>query len=293
MSHITNGRSSQILALRTSITTLQEELDFANGTVPALDRCFDRRETLTGTCDKHGEYQQLRIWTEYSGRVAEKFSRCPHCVSEELEAVKSQLRSLQVANLMDKANIPDRFAGCSFTSYEPVNKSAKHNLEILRNYAAAWPQMYEAGTSLILCGKPGTGKNHLAVALAKSLIEQHQASVLLTSVMRIIRAVRRTWEKGSEHSEEDVIALYTGMDLLIIDEVGIQYGSESEMIILFDIMNTRYERMLPTVLISNLTPAEISQVISDRLTDRMVEGGGATLMFDWNSYRSTKGAPAV
>ena len=66
MSHITNGRSSQILALRTSITTLQEELDFANGTVPALDRCFDRRETLTGTCDKHGEYQQLRIWTEKS-----------------------------------------------------------------------------------------------------------------------------------------------------------------------------------------------------------------------------------
>lgn len=58
-------------------------------------------------------------------------------------------------------------------------------------------------------------------------------------------------------------------------------------------MNTRYERMLPTVLISNLTPAEISQVISDRLTDRMVEGGGATLVFDWNSYRSTKEAPAV
>lgn len=293
MSQIASGRSSQILSLRNNITALQEELNFANGAVPALDRCFDKRETRTSTCDKHGKYQQLRIWTEYSGRVAEKFSRCPHCVSEELEAVKSQLRSLQVANLMDKANIPERFTGCSFANYEPVNKSALHNLGILREYASAWPQMYEAGTSLILCGKPGTGKNHLAVALAKILIEQHQASVLLTSVMRIIRAVRRTWEKDSEDNEEDVIALYTGMDLLIIDEVGIQYGSESEMIILFDIMNTRYERMLPTVLISNLTPGEISQVISDRLTDRMVEGGGATLVFDWNSYRSQKGAPAV
>ncbi len=293
MSHTTNGRSSQIMALKASITTLQEELDFANGTVPPLDRCFDKRETLTDSCKTHGDYQQLRIWTEYSGRVADKFSRCPHCISAELESAKSQLRMLQVDGLIEKANIPDRFAGCSFANYEPVNKAAQHNLGIMRDYASAWPQMYEAGTSLILSGRPGTGKNHLAVALAKSVIEQHQASVFLTSVMRIIRAVRRTWEKGSEHSEEDVIALYTGKDLLIIDEVGIQYGSESEMIILFDIMNTRYERMLPTVLISNLAPGEISQVISERLTDRMVEGGGATLVFDWPSYRSSKGAPAV
>lgn len=288
-----NGRDEQIWQLKIRIGELQGEMSFADGNVSEMDRHFSQREIISGTCEKHGEYQRTRLWHEYGGRIAEKLSRCPHCIREEIEQAKSTRRNLLVEKLTEQANIPDRFANCCFDSYEAVNKEAKYNLDVLKAYSSAWPKMYDAGTSLILCGKPGTGKNHLAVSLAKSIIEKHQASVLLTSVMRIIRAVRRSWGKDSERSEEDVIAFYTGLDLLIIDEVGIQYGSESEMIILFDIMNTRYERMLPTVLISNLAPGEISQVIGDRLTDRMVEGGGATLVFDWNSYRSTKGAPAV
>ena len=293
MSYVSTQRSANIQSLKTTISALQEELSFAGGKVSVLDRCFDRQESVDGSCQTHGKFTQQRIWTEYNGRVAEKFSRCPKCIASELDTAQTNLRAIQTEILTERANIPERFAGCSFENYQAVNKSAQNNLSILRDYASAWPQMLDAGTSLILTGRPGTGKNHLAVALAKSIIEQHQATVLLTSVMRIIRAVRRTWEKGSERSEEEVIANYTGVDLLIIDEIGIQYGSESEMIILFDIMNTRYERMLPTVLISNLSLPQISQVISDRLTDRMVEGGGATLVFDWPSYRSKKGAPAV
>lgn len=295
MSYQINARNSQVQSLRTTISTLQEDLSFAGGKVSALDRCFDRQEVVAGSCETHGKFQKQRIWTQFqhNGRVSEKFSRCPDCITADLEAAQNSLRTIQTEMLTERANIPERFAGCSFDNYQAVNKSAQTNLSILRGYASAWPQILDAGSSLILTGRPGTGKNHLAVALAKSIIEQHQATVQLTSVMRIIRAVRRTWEKGSELSEEDVIARYTGVDLLIIDEVGIQYGSESEMIILFDIMNTRYERMLPTVLISNLALPQISQVIGDRLTDRMVEGGGATLVFDWPSYRSQKGAPAV
>lgn len=293
MRNIPTQRGADIQSLKTKISALQEEMRFAGGKPSELDRCFDRHETVTGTCEKHGEFTQQRIWMEYSGRMAEKFSRCPQCITAELEAAQSSLHAIQTEMLKERANIPERFAACSFENYQVVNQSAQKNLAMLKAYAKAWPQMLDAGTSLILTGRPGTGKNHLAVALAKNIIEQHQASVQLTSVMRIIRAVRRTWGKGSELSEEEAIAHYTGVDLLIIDEIGVQYGSESEMIILFDILNTRYERMLPTVLISNLTLPQITQVISERLTDRMIEGGGATLIFDWPSYRSQKGAPAV
>ena len=76
---------------------------------------------------------------------------------------------------------------------------------------------------------------------------------------------------------------------MIIDEVGVQFGSEAEKLIMFEIINTRYERMKPTILISNQTKEELAAFIGERVLDRMSDGGGCTLSFTWDSYRS-KGA---
>ncbi len=58
------------------------------------------------------------------------------------------------------------------------------------------------------------------------------------------------------------------MDLLIIDEVGVQFGSAAEMAILQEIINARYEIILPTILISNLSPEELWAFISPRIAEQ-------------------------
>ena len=102
-----------------------------------------------------------------------------------------------------------------------------------------------------------------------------------------VRSVKETWRPGSEHSERKAIGRFYEPDLLILDEVGVQFGSEAEKIILYDIINGRYERVLPTILISNLPEAELGAYLGDRVLDRMSEGGGVTLAFDWPSKRAT------
>ena len=59
----------------------------------------------------------------------------------------------------------------------------------------------------------------------------------ITDVMRLTRAVKSTWRHNAEMTEEDVIERFASLDLLIIDEVGVQFGSPTEMTILQEIIN--------------------------------------------------------
>ncbi|WP_238149133.1 ATP-binding protein [Arsenophonus endosymbiont of Aleurodicus floccissimus] len=130
------------------------------------------------------------------------------------------------------------------------------------------------GGGLVMCGKPGTGKNHLAIGIGKLIIENFMASVRLTSAIKIARNFKATWAKDSEERESDVIEMYASLDLLIIDEVCVQFGNDVEKMILFEIINCRYENLKPTILISNLPKEELATFVGERVINRMNDGGG-------------------
>lgn len=174
-----------------------------------------------------------------------------------------------------------------------MNADAQRNLEACRRYASSWEKCLAAGTSMIMIGNCGTGKNHLAVSMAKNIIRHHLATVEITDVMRLTRAVKNTWRHNSERTEDEVIDHFVSLDLLIIDEVGVQFGTPTEITILQEIINARYESVLPTILISNLTFDQLKESIGERIVDRVTDGGRNCLVFGWESYRAHIGGVAA
>ncbi|MFZ4170922.1 ATP-binding protein [Enterobacter ludwigii] len=273
--------------------TLRDEMAFVReGKTPWRHENWQESRG-TGNCDKHGEYH-TRILTgpEYRGVPAVKTSRCPACITAELDQVKSELRALHVTDLLDEAGIARRFEHCELTNYQPVNDAARLNLGACQRYVATWPERFKLGTGMVMIGNCGTGKNHLAVSMAKEIIRNHLATVEITDVMRLTRAVKSTWRHRADSTEEEVIERFASLDLLIIDEVGVQFGSPTEMTILQEIINARYESILPTILISNLTFDQLKESIGERIVDRVTDGGRNRLAFGWESFRGREGVAA-
>ena len=64
--------------------------------------------------------------------------------------------------------------------------------------------------------------------------------------------------------------------------------SDFEKQILFDVLNERYEKRKPCILLSNIAPSELSGYLGERVADRLREDGGKLIAFDWESYRRMK-----
>jgi DNA replication protein DnaC len=245
-------------------------------------------ETVSADCAKHGTYQAKRfVMLPGTDPIV---SGCPRCQSEHrtkreeserAETERARLRRIET--LTHESCIPARYIGCTLDTFRTDNAGQKRALEIARRYVESFPSR---GASLVLCGKPGTGKTHLACAIAQAMIDQLRSAMFAT-VISAIRHIKDTYRKDSERSETDAVNDFLRPDLLILDEIGAQVGSDHEKMLLFEIINERYQDCLPTILISNLNADELKTYLGDRVMDRFRESG-AIVAFDWASYRGKR-----
>jgi DNA replication protein DnaC len=207
---------------------------------------------------------------------------CPVCEVLAADAKKAkELKSL--AGIRD-IQIGRRYHSMTFDDYKPATEKAAEILAGCIRYANTFQQRLEGCDSLLMLGRPGTGKNMLAACICKEVVGQGHTA-LHTTAMRLVRKIKTSWGKDSEKDEQAMIDQFAKPDLLVVDEVGVQFGSVTEKILLFEAINGRYENMRPTILISNLSLDDVEKFMGVTLVDRFHEGKSAVMVFDWDSYR--------
>lgn len=225
-------------------------------------------------CETHGRYQA----SFHDGEIERFIGDCPKC---------SHARA--VDRLMDRAAIPPRFKAKTFENFDTSDQADANAHRVALEYANNFDEVLSLGRCLILVGVPGTGKTHIACAIANQIIATG-FSALFSSVGTLIKKLRSTWSRDSQKTEIEMLNEIASVDLLIIDEVGVQYGSESEEVQIFEVINRRYEEMKPTIIISNLPVASedgksLKDYLGERSFDRLRENGGKLIQFTGKSKR--------
>ncbi len=235
-------------------------------------------------CPTHGEFNSMFV--RFGKR--ESWTTCPGCLDDQVKAERAiedaELKAHRNSSIIRIAAIPERFMNRDLANYHASNDEQRKALAIANEYAKDFDGALREGRSLIFCGLPGTGKTHLAVGIAKVAMTRGKTAIF-TSAMNAIRTVRETYRRDSEITERQAIARFAEPDLMILDEVGSQLGTEAEKVTLFDIINARYERMRPIIVISNLGIEGVREYLGERAYDRLRENNGKAVPFNWASYR--------
>ncbi len=249
--------------------------------------------TRISMCAVHGEYEERGIALNLAGeRII--WMGCAACNAAQRAAEQAQQAALEerarqcrMERRLQIAGIPLRFRTRQFDDYVADTPDKQHALKVAQDFAEQFSVHAKRGTFVVFSGRPGTGKSHLALAIAQHVMRNGTAMYI--TAMDLIRRVRDTWRRDSEDSESQVLDLFSALDLLVLDEVGAQYGTEGEQVILFDVLNRRYRDMRPTILLTNLSKAGMKPFLGERSFDRLREDG-IWVPFDWESYRGTKRA---
>jgi DNA replication protein DnaC len=181
-----------------------------------------------------------------------------------------------------------KFKDCSFENFKTENKEQEALVRYLKDCLRNGFK-----ENIALMGSVGTGKTHLAYAIVNALeeirvygnAEMYTANkVNITTIKSMIDNLRTSWRREADEIDSKIVSSYSKIPLLIIDEVGVQYGTESERVELFEIFNTRYGNELPTMIISNCTKEQISKFLGQRIIDRLF-GGAKVFELTGNSKR--------
>lgn len=237
-------------------------------------------ETRKEVCSVHGkEYDDNFAFGRWLG--------CPKCANEMVVQLdkkrEAEVLQEQRDGYISAACIPELFAEAGIKNYDA---DTVEKMLVVRNVSEYLKRLRidtKTAGNLVLSGRTGTGKTHLACAVLRTMAYSMCRSRYVTSA-QIVNDIFATWNNKSK-CEKQVIEHYASYKVLLIDEMGLNDNrNEYAQSYLASVIDARYLKKNPTIITSNLLEASLEETIGDRPFDRLCENS-LMLECNWESYR--------
>lgn len=231
-----------------------------------------------------------------SSAVAEK-ARTMFDEGQELSAINDFLIKQKNVELAEKykkqANLSKRFSKRTFANFVQESEMQKSAYKTAFEYAQNIEKHIENGTNIIFIGKGsvGTGKTHLACAIANDVLERG----IPVKVLNIVSLVDELKEFSPAYKKE-----LKSVKVLLIDDLGKENGTVWLCSEIYGIINARYENELPTIITTEGTLKDLEDNYKVEINDKVVNKGvsmisrltesGVGVVMSGEDYRKKAGA---
>jgi DNA replication protein DnaC len=170
--------------------------------------------------------------------------------------------------------IPRKYRGVSLDR-PPISDMARDRAqapvyEAVREFVDQIGERLDKGDGLWLMGDVGTGKTTLAMLVSKAAVEA-QRTVAIYSLPRLLARIRRTYDDEAGEPYLEFFERLTSVDLLHVDDLGVEKRSDWVLEQLYAIVNERYEAQRSMVVTTNLDQSALEEQIGPRTVSRLVE----------------------
>lgn len=238
------------------------------------------------SCQKHGEFKNNKLFGRWLG--------CLACAQEQVIELDKKRDAEELekrrAKFIALAHIPNMFEEAGFKTYQQESNAQTMTFIAVKDYLSRLKTDLKTVGNLIMTGRTGNGKTHLACAVIRTMAHSMHRVRYVTSA-KFVNECFATWDDKSK-SIDLIVEHYTSYDVLLIDEVGLNDCTNEKAQSYFNLLiDARYLAKKPTIITSNLFEAELAKLLGDRSFSRVCENG-LLLRFDWADYRqrSRRGA---